>query len=384
MGIVHEVQRSLEAGSARIAVAQRGLDQQEADCKAALDREEVCTAQITRVTNEMKHAAQVELMDGEQKLRDFLGQVTKHATDQKIPYQEAQNAMQQRKQASDLAADKVALDARELAGRENAELEKSLAVAKRLMGHLQASCAAHVRELMSRWEDAKREYAERVSMAEQQTKELLRKCEEQRQARDHFCVSSLEKNETMAKDRLASAESRAEGILRLAEHRAATIQTQSAETRRQAEARLGEMRRHLEEVQNRCKERVQAGRATADEKVELAKQRCAEMVKVAMQRETEALDARDKAREAFRHVTLRCGGAADEAHCRGLEEIAQCLMPPSAVGASKTLVAEQEEQRVPFTDTDSRPVTGKSACFKETSSTILPDRGSTPHTLTFD
>eukprot|EP00930_Biecheleria_cincta_P005499 TRINITY_DN106430_c0_g1_i1.p1 TRINITY_DN106430_c0_g1~~TRINITY_DN106430_c0_g1_i1.p1 ORF type:complete len:628 (-),score=175.54 TRINITY_DN106430_c0_g1_i1:38-1855(-) len=380
MGLVYEIQRSLDAGSARISAAQRELDQQEAECKAALGREEICASQIKRVVGEMKEQAQADLVVGQGQLQQMLQQVTKYATSKKVPFEEAQIQLQHRKDASDLAADIVAVGARERAGKETEELQKRLAMAKRLVSDLQAHCAAHVSELMSRWEDAKSDYAQRVTKASQQTQELLRRCEEQRQARDQHCADSLEKNETLAKDRLASAESRAEGILRLAKIRADTMQTQSAEKRRQAEARLEQMRRHLEEVQSRCQARIEAGRETAEEKVELAKKRCAEMVKVAQQRENEALDSRDKAREAYRHVSLRCAGAADEAHCRGLVDIAHCLMPPSAISMGGALNIEAEMQRIPFSDTESRPVTGKSN-FKETSSTMLPDRGSTPQTF---
>jgi len=300
-------------------------------------------------------------------------------------------------------ANKIVLAARQRTGAEEDEVQKRLNAAKAELANLQAQCAAHVSELLSRWEAAKRDFTARTAEVEERTEELLKQCTEKRAERDQHCATSLEKNERLAKERQAVVERQAQEASELVEKRAAAMRQQSSEKRRQAEARLVEMQRHVEAVEARCSGRVQAGAAMAEEKVQLSRERHAEKIRLSEQRAEEATQSRDKARTAYNAVINRCIGAADEARRRGLNDIAEIIMPKDFASQEKRStiledIADAAPEDLPavLPDTQlgsaelipdpfesSRPTTATMA-MKETGSTVFPDRGTTPQTLSFD
>jgi len=393
--MVRDLERNREAAEARVALAQRQLAGEEEESEAALAREDICAAQMKRIANELKEDSKANFASGKVVLDRMLQQATSHAQSKKIPFEEAQEHVLEKTEAVNLASNKSALSALQHAGKDGEEMTRRVQRAKRQLADLQAQCAANVSELMKRFEEAKREHAKKLAEAERQTQDLLQKCAEQKAQRERDCVASLEKNERLLQEREASVKSWTKGSNDLLNQRMAAVQQQAAERRRQAEARLEQTRRHAEEVRSRCQERVQAGMDIAREKVNLAAERSSGKIKVAEQRAQEAMEARSKALAAYKAVISRCEGAAEEARRRGLVDYAKILMPPEPEGQLndsgregivKSVCSTEvpKEPSRPVTEGNSRPWTAATDTygdFKETGSTIFPDRGGTPQTL---
>jgi len=373
--MAQDVERSWQAGASRISGAERQLQVEEEEMKAALWREEICATQIRRIASEWKHSVKEEFRERKQELDRKLERVADYEHKKKDPHIDAQVSMQVKTEEVSHRGTCVALHARKRAGAEVEDLEERLVIAKEQLVKLEAKCAAVVKELSSRWEDAKVLYSQKVMEVESDTEDLLRRLTAHREMHEDYCAHSLRKTEEMQQERQAIVRNQGALSHELVKHRAAFCQQKSAQTRRQAEARLEETKRHVEDVERRCQERVQMGRDTAEEKVRICQQRLAEQVDVAERRAYEAMDTRDKASMAFHAAISRCSGAADEARKRGLFEVAELLMPRDAWCGFNTLRPKTAEE-------STRPVTTSSGIevwtLKETSSTVFPDRGGTP------
>jgi len=397
MGLVRDLQRNAEAGAARVSQAQRELEAEQEESQQVLSREDTCSNQVRRLGVELKDQAKVDFVLGKERLEIMLQQVATHANSKKLPFEHEQEVMKVRAEAVNHTANKIVLAARQRTGAEEKVVQERLNRAKAQLADLQAQCAAHVSELLSRWEAAKRDYAARVAEVERRTEELLRQCQEKRNERDQHCASSLEKNDRLAKERHAVVERQAREASELVQKRADAMRQQASEKRRQADARLVQMQRHVEEVEARSRERVQAGAAIAEEKVQLSRERHAAMVQLGQQRAEEAILSRDKAQAAYDAVIKRCLGAADEARCRGLSDIAEMIMPQELevkghINWEDDIVLPQALPHPPpntrhgspeVFDDISRPTTAN-VTMKETASTFFPDRGGTPQTISFE
>eukprot|EP00913_Durusdinium_trenchii_P022609 g21233.t1 len=92
--MTRDVERSLQAGAARISTAERQLKVEEEEMKAALWREEICALQIKRVAQEWKDNVQVEFQERKQELEKVLERVSDYEHRKKMPHQDAQVSMQ--------------------------------------------------------------------------------------------------------------------------------------------------------------------------------------------------------------------------------------------------------------------------------------------------
>eukprot|EP00439_Symbiodinium_sp_Y106_P056925 s2326_g8.t1 len=376
-GLVRDVQRSLEAGMSRVSAAERELEFQEADGKAALWREDICTSQIKRVAGELKHSSQEQFGQRKKELDAMLERVAAYEHFKKTPHQEAQVSMKAKTEEVSHRGQCAALEARQRVGEEMEDIAKRVVVAKEQLVKMRVKCSANVKELTGRFEDAKCVYEAKVREVAEQNEEMLQRLAMIRAEHEDHCNESLQRDSQLQKERQGVIQQIASRSQELSLSRAAFCQQKSAESRRQAEARLEQMKRHVQDVRRRCLERIQLGKEMAQEKVRIAQDRFAENVQAAERRASEALDVRDNAKVAFQAAMLRCCGAAEEAHRRGLAEVAQILMPFDAWrGFSPTGLTPHTAEA------STRPMTTSSGVevwtLKETTSTIFPDRGGTP------
>lgn len=374
--MTRDVERSLQAGAARISTAERQLKVEEEEMKAALWREEICALQIKRVAQEWKDNVQVEFQERKQELEKVLERVSDYEHRKKMPHQDAQVSMQIKTEEVSSRGFSVAQAARTRASEEVADLERRLHFAKEQLQKLEVKCASSLKELNGKWEEAKRIYEAKVSETESETEDLLQRLLTHREMHEDYCAQSVRKTEELQEERQAVVRNQGALSHELVRHRAAFCQQKSAQTRRQAEARLEQTKRHVEDVERRCQERVQMGKDTAEEKVRIAQQRFNEQVDMAERRSHEAMDTRDRASVAFHAALARCSGAADEARRRGLFEVAEMLMPSDTWCGFHTLRPKTAED-------STRPVTTSSGVEvwtlgKETASTVFPDQGGTP------
>ncbi|CAJ1376219.1 unnamed protein product [Effrenium voratum] len=377
MRMTRDIERSIQAGASRIAAAERELKVQEHEITAALSREQVCASQIKRVAQELKDNSQEEFRERKKELEAMLERAAEYEHSKKKPHQDAQVSMQEKTEVVTQRGHQAALAARQRAGLEVEDIQRRLVEAKEQLAKLEVKCAACLKELNGRWEDAKVVYAAKVEEVERQTQDLLEKLEAHKALHEDYCAQSLRQVEELQQERQAAARNQGALSQELVKHRATFCQQKSAQTRRQAEARLEETKRHVEDMRRRSQERAEMGKDIAQEKVRIAQQRFTEQVEVAERRANEAMDARDKAKAAFLEALARCSGAADEAQRRGLHETAQLLMPKDAWCGFSTPRPKTEESTRPETASGVEVWTlGKE--MKETSSTVFPDRGGTP------
>ncbi|CAE7256836.1 unnamed protein product [Symbiodinium natans] len=326
-GLVRDVQRSLEAGQSRVAAAERDLEVQEVEGKAALWREDICRSQIKRVAGELKQSSKEQLGQRKKELDSMLERVAEYEHLKKTPHQDAQVSMMAKTEEVSHRGQCAALEARQRVGEEMEDIAKRIEVAKEQLVKMRVKCSANVKELMGRFEDAKCIYEAKVKEVAEQNEDLLQRLAMIRAEHEDHWHESLQKNSQLQKERQGAIQQIASRSQELSLSRAAFCQQKSAESRRQAEARLEQMKRHVQDVRCRCRERVQLGKEMAQEKVRIAQDRFAEHVQSSELRASEALDIRDKAKAEFQAALFRCCGAADEAHRRGLAEVAEILMP---------------------------------------------------------
>eukprot|EP00933_Yihiella_yeosuensis_P033201 TRINITY_DN26919_c0_g1_i1.p1 TRINITY_DN26919_c0_g1~~TRINITY_DN26919_c0_g1_i1.p1 ORF type:complete len:613 (-),score=162.69 TRINITY_DN26919_c0_g1_i1:91-1929(-) len=379
MELLREYQRHVGAGSSRVAQAQRELDQQFANSQDDYTREEICGRQMKKNGMELMARAQADFVIGVDRLELKLKQAALYAGGKKVPLQEAAKVLELRKDALAIRTDNEVSAAQERAGKEQEAVEVQIARGKRLLADLQAQSASHISEILKHWEEAKHKEAEKLKDAEKRTQDLLQKCLVFKDERDNHCVNFLGTADSLAQERRKAVENNANIEYELAKQGAAASQKQAAERRRQAEARCEQVRRHLEEVQARCKERIAAGIATADEKVQLASARFADQVSLAKRRAEEAIESKDKAAAAFTAVSARCIGGATEVRARGLEEIAGIFveaapLPPMSTEPLTCFNHSEGDQAFHAVEV----AAAGCGSFKETMSTCVPDRGTTP------
>ncbi|CAE8656393.1 unnamed protein product, partial [Polarella glacialis] len=175
----------------------------------------------------------VDLILGQNRLDTMLQQVTHYAQNKKSPFEEAEKILAVRTEAVNHAADCAQLAARQRVGKEEEEIASRITKTKRLLSDLQAQAAAHVSELLERFEVAKRLHTAQIQEAEKRYEELTSRCQEEKVAREQHFRASLTQTELLAQERQAAVEQRAKVSDELAQQRAAVLQQQSAERRRQ-------------------------------------------------------------------------------------------------------------------------------------------------------
>ncbi|CAE6946590.1 unnamed protein product [Symbiodinium sp. CCMP2592] len=138
-GLVRDVQRSLEAGMSRVSAAERELDFQEADGKAALWREDICTSQIKRVAGELKHSSQEQFGQRKKELDAMLERARALEHFKKTPHQEAQISMKAKTEEVSHRGQCAALEARQRVGEEMEDIAKRVVVAKEQLVKMRAA-----------------------------------------------------------------------------------------------------------------------------------------------------------------------------------------------------------------------------------------------------
>mmetsp|Transcript_114895 Transcript_114895/g.336106 ORF Transcript_114895/g.336106 Transcript_114895/m.336106 type:complete len:642 (-) Transcript_114895:42-1967(-) len=325
---VHELAKSRQEAETTVMEAKRKLEEKRWESDATIATENVCHAQAKNIAAAMKEAHEFQCQIDLQRLEDKLARMESHL-EQRVDVASAELPVAKKRNEEWIAKmgrDVEAANAR--ADDEHLDAIQRVNAAKVTLGNLQAQFAAYIADLLKQWEDAKRENAAKVAAASKRTEEIEQFCRAHHKKCEKKLDDMIKQTEHFADTKKAYLEDRCSSIDELAKNRVDMMQQQSRERRKQAEQRLAHLEQHIKDVKFRCDQRVRAEAATAEERVRIAQERFREHVDRQNMRADEAVRAREEAHQAYAAVAARCQGAAKEARRRGLENIAQMLVPP--------------------------------------------------------
>lgn len=325
MAAVAEVKQSREDAANRLHVAQRELNTKRNECKDFLERQRVCEAQARKLASnlqEQQNTARMEKLGELDKELAFTDMQSKQKGDN---FEQERRIAANRNDDWEVKANNAVDAARQHARHESEQAAQQLQAAKEQLAELHACCAAYLRELTDRWEEAKRQDAAKVKRATERTQSIHEYCANVQEACEQRIAKLLHSIRCHHEAKHNALGSRNLEIDELHKHRVQMHTAQATEWREKAEKQLHHVQVHVMDVQAMCDERVREEAKTAKEKVRLAQERLTEQQELAMRRVAEAEARRDTARRAHAAVFARCTGAADQSRRRGLFEIGDLL-----------------------------------------------------------
>lgn len=320
-----KLQRKHADANTRVQEAQKSLAVQQAHVHETLDVENICAAQARLIATSLvqqEEAARVSALVTLDSHLDFVAsQVQRKATN----YDEERQIVSGRRATAEVKAAATASAAQAHSDAEASKARVRVEDAKRTLSDLHAQCAAYLRDIEDRRDEAKCEDAAKIEAARARTEALKQ-----------YCDRTLASCRSLWDERVSHAAQRQEEAKQLLEakvldlskdavQRAEMKRRQARELRLQVEGQLRRVEEHIEDLRARCAARVQADAETAAEKVHLALLRHHHRTAAAAERASECQAKRAAADAEYIQVMAQAAFAAAECRRRGLDDIADII-----------------------------------------------------------